>query len=518
MPSAEARQSDLDAVHPSLRTAVQSVLAELKTGKHPFEVFEAFRSPERQASLYAQGRTKPGNKVTKARPWTSYHQYGLAADFVLKIDGQWSWDTSGANAGHWKALHEIARKYGLEPLSWELPHLQMAGLRIADLQRGAYPPFGDDAWADNLEAAIAGWTGAETAPPLPPVAARPPLPAGAEGADAVDPSEVGSPAVNGAGATPMADDNLELNRPATPEQALEAMAMPNQFARIQTYVDKWEGGYVDHPSDPGGATNMGITLATLSQWRGRNVTKAELKALTRAEQRQIMKAWYYDVVRADEMPAAVAALTYNASVLHGPKRSARFLQTALRNLGAPVAVDGAIGRETLDAITSADVASLVNQYLSVQEAFLRSLPHFKTFGKGWMNRLEDVGTFSRSLLSETSLPIADEPVPPAPQPDIGTSVSREPPLTPVNAALGTTVGNLLNGRKTALGVLGAVGATLLPDVAPQLGLMTEGTAVQAAEVINPLALALAGWGVLGKAEKWMAQPPAPVPGGSGGGR
>jgi peptidoglycan L-alanyl-D-glutamate endopeptidase CwlK len=118
-------------------------------------LFEGYRSPRRQQLLYAQGRTLPGPVVTRALPWKSYHQYGLAADFVLFENGQWSWDTSGAKAAWWKRLTGIGRELGLEPLSFEMPHLQLAGLKIEDLAIGRYPAGGDATWKTALDSALA---------------------------------------------------------------------------------------------------------------------------------------------------------------------------------------------------------------------------------------------------------------------------------------------------------------------------------------------------------------------------
>ncbi|TCQ02684.1 flagellum-specific peptidoglycan hydrolase FlgJ [Rhizobium sp. PP-F2F-G36] len=175
MPSNSVRRSDLGVLHPVVRSAVERVLTELDAENLPFRVFESYRTPERQRILFAQGRTAPGDIVTKARPWSSYHQYGLAADFVLFIDDAWSWSTKGEHKRYWERLHEIGRAHGLEPLSWELPHLQYANTTIEKLRSGIYPPFGDDDWADNLQSAIAGWSGDEAAPPSPPQISRPGL-------------------------------------------------------------------------------------------------------------------------------------------------------------------------------------------------------------------------------------------------------------------------------------------------------------------------------------------------------
>jgi len=120
----------------------------------PFRIFEAYRYPHRQADLYAQGRTKGGSIVTYAKPWSSYHQYGLAVDFVLFVDNDWSWNTSGSKGLWWKKLHEIGTAEGLMRLNFEVPHMQLAGTSSSALRQGIYPPNGDKSWSDNMKVAI----------------------------------------------------------------------------------------------------------------------------------------------------------------------------------------------------------------------------------------------------------------------------------------------------------------------------------------------------------------------------
>ena len=133
-----------------------------------------FRFPERQADLFAQGRTKPGKIVTYAQPWYSYHQYGLAVDFVLFEKGEWSWSDSTAEKKEWwKRLHELGKEYGLSPLDFETPHLQIAGTSSNALSQGHFPDGGDDQWAEHLTAVIKGWGGSPSAPPTPNVPSRP---------------------------------------------------------------------------------------------------------------------------------------------------------------------------------------------------------------------------------------------------------------------------------------------------------------------------------------------------------
>lgn len=176
MSQLDKRDTDLSHLHPTYRAKVTAVLATLNAEDVPFKLFEGFRSPQRQQYLFAQGRTRPGNKVTNARAWQSLHQYGVAADIVLFINGQWSWDASGSKGRLWNRLHEVARGEGLEPLSWETPHLQLVGLSLANLMSGRYPAGGDATWAEHLEEAIVSWSGTPEAPPAPAeVATRPPM-------------------------------------------------------------------------------------------------------------------------------------------------------------------------------------------------------------------------------------------------------------------------------------------------------------------------------------------------------
>src|SRR4051812_45865119 len=151
------RNSDPALLHPVFREKACELLDRLAAENIPFRLFEGFRTPERQQYLYAQGRTRPGPIVTKALPWTSYHQYGLAGDFVLQESGVWTWNATGPHRQWWLRLQETGKLVGLEPLSFEMPHLQLAGLRVKDLAAGKYPPGGDATWQTRVDEALASW-------------------------------------------------------------------------------------------------------------------------------------------------------------------------------------------------------------------------------------------------------------------------------------------------------------------------------------------------------------------------
>lgn len=87
------------------------------------ELFEGFRSPERQNYLYASGRTREGNIVTRARAWQSLHQYGIAADLAFKWNGKWAWNKDDP----WDKVHAVFHKHKFETLAFEKAHVQISG-------------------------------------------------------------------------------------------------------------------------------------------------------------------------------------------------------------------------------------------------------------------------------------------------------------------------------------------------------------------------------------------------------
>jgi lysozyme family protein len=88
------------------------------------------------------------------------------------------------------------------------------------------------------------------------------------------------------------------------------------------FIRSWEGGYVDHPADPGGATNRGITIGTLSRWRESKglppAKKEDVRKLTQQEADEIYRAWYWipsGAAQARDYPTAL--LLMDSGVLHG---------------------------------------------------------------------------------------------------------------------------------------------------------------------------------------------------------
>jgi lysozyme family protein len=157
------------------------------------------------------------------------------------------------------------------------------------------------------------------------------------------------------------------------------------FERALALVLQHEGGYVDHPADPGGATKYGITKATLETHRGRPMRKADVQALTVGEAGAIYRATYWDGIRGDALPAGLDYCLFDFAVNSGQARAVIGLQRALG-----VADDGRLGPLTLSASLKADPERLVRTICAGRMAFLRKLSTFRTFGKGWTRRVAGV--------------------------------------------------------------------------------------------------------------------------------
>lgn len=147
---------------------------------------------------------------------------------------------------------------------------------------------------------------------------------------------------------------------------------------------RWEGGFSDHPNDPGGATNFGITIATLRAWRApAPVTKEDVRHLTREEAIEIYRANYWNECRCDELPDGVALAVFDSAVNQGVMRARRFLQTAVG-----VEADGIFGPITMGAVGAADQAELLDEFMARRAVHYASLTAI--FRLGWYRRVMDI--------------------------------------------------------------------------------------------------------------------------------
>lgn len=151
--------------------------------------------------------------------------------------------------------------------------------------------------------------------------------------------------------------------------------------RFPAFIDRvlaHEGGYVNHPQDPGGETNHGITLRTARA----NGYSGAMRDMTRAQAVEIYRKAFWQRYRATEMPEAVAFQFLDACINHGYGNAARMLQRA-----AGVADDGVIGGITLAAVNGMPENDLLLRFNAERIVFFTKLSTFPTFGKGWMRRV-----------------------------------------------------------------------------------------------------------------------------------
>jgi lysozyme family protein len=174
--------------------------------------------------------------------------------------------------------------------------------------------------------------------------------------------------------------------------------MPSEaFESALPFVLRWEGGFVDHPKDPGGRTNKGVTQKVYNAWRSRQgQAPADVKAITDSEVHAIYEADYWLPPRCDLLSDPLTLVQFDTAVNMGVGRAVRFLQEAVG-----CGVDGDFGPGTAKAVQGCDTANVVTSYCNSREAFYRRLaekkPDLAVFLKGWLNRLN-------SLRKEIGLP------------------------------------------------------------------------------------------------------------------
>ena len=139
-----------------------------------------------------------------------------------------------------------------------------------------------------------------------------------------------------------------------------------------------EGGYVDNPKDPGGATRWGITerVARANGYMG------SMRELPVATAKQIARREYWDAVKADQLPAQLRYAVFDAAYNSGPTQSIKWLQRALG-----VKDDGVLGTQTLLAALQSPADRTQAKMLGARLQFMTDLPVWNTFGKGWARRI-----------------------------------------------------------------------------------------------------------------------------------
>ncbi len=157
--------------------------------------------------------------------------------------------------------------------------------------------------------------------------------------------------------------------------------MRENFSKCLDMLLAHEGGFVNHPEDPGGMTNLGVTKKVYDEWIGRESTEQEMRDLTPDDVAPIYKKNYWDRIKGDSLPSGIDWCLMDWTVNSGKSRPSKAVQRAV---GATQ--DGSIGSQTIGLIMEKDPEEIINYVYGVRQDFYKGLKTFETFGRGWTRR------------------------------------------------------------------------------------------------------------------------------------
>jgi lysozyme family protein len=237
-----------------------------------------------------------------------------------------------------------------------------------------------------------------------------------------------------------------------------------------------EGGYVNHPSDPGGPTNFGITLADYRKYLKRDADAADVRAMKPDAAKEIYRDKYWGAMRCDELPAGVDYCIFDYAVNSGTGRVPKVLQ---RILG--LSVTGRIDAATLAAARGREARALVRAICDERLRFLKGLKTWPVFGTGWTRRVGAVRAGALALADKAA----------------GRLVIRTP--APANPSPGKGIVPINDGARR-----GVVGGTLAGGgiAAQQAAVGGTDWLLIAIILLAAIALALGIWGFWRWRQKW----------------
>jgi lysozyme family protein len=189
-----------------------------------------------------------------------------------------------------------------------------------------------------------------------------------------------------------------------------------------------EGGYSNHPSDPGGPTNFGITLADARAYWKRDATAADVRAMPRAVAREIYRTKYWAALRGNDLPAGVDYAVFDYGVNSGIGRAGK----VLRRLVGLADTTSAIDADVLAAVWRRPPRRLIEAICDERLAFLQSLRTWGVFGNGWGRRVREVRAAALAMAEPQTLTpakareAAPQPAEEAPQPSSAPAQAGEP--------------------------------------------------------------------------------------------
>jgi lysozyme family protein len=228
-----------------------------------------------------------------------------------------------------------------------------------------------------------------------------------------------------------------------------------------------EGGYSDHPSDPGGPTKYGITIGDYRRYAKPDATATDVRMMRIDEAKRIYREKYWDAMRCDELPAGVDYAAFDYGVNSGIGRAGKVLR---RVLGLD-ADSSTITTDVIRAARQRNAASFVNAMCDERLRFLRGLRTWPAFGTGWTRRVCEVRAGALAMAGQTP---AEDATPDRP-------VVAQPGAAPGKGSVPINRG----AQTTSIGGAGAAGAAAASQ-ANDPGLIL-------AILVLTVAVAIGGW-------------------------
>lgn len=190
-----------------------------------------------------------------------------------------------------------------------------------------------------------------------------------------------------------------------------------------------EGGYSNHPSDPGGPTNYGITIADARRYWKRDATADDVKNMPLDVAKSIYRSKYWDVMRCDELPAGLDYAVFDFGVNSGISRSIKFLENILG-----LSQDGRPDDLVISGAKNGDPAALINRLCDDRLAFLKRLNTWSVFGAGWGRRVSEVR--NAALVMARNDKAGTKAAMPRQTPAVSVGAAVEPPKTMTTSTIG----------------------------------------------------------------------------------
>lgn len=173
--------------------------------------------------------------------------------------------------------------------------------------------------------------------------------------------------------------------------------MNNNYEKCLETILHHEGGYVNHPADPGGMTNLGVTKRVYEEWVGREVDEAEMRALTPEDVAPLYKKNYWDKVFGDELPEGLDLCMFDFAVNAGKSRSVKFIQNVVGTVA-----DGGMGPNTMKKINeyvdTNGIEQTIKEFQKERQNYYQLLDTFETFGRGWTRRVDETTNLALEMV------------------------------------------------------------------------------------------------------------------------